>query len=134
MYWQVWIVYLVAAVGITVLWWKFTGKMNDGFIRRVLRLIVAIILFVPAQSVATSPDLAPAFIVALFASLTGDQVSTQAGLIPLAIGSVLMLSVVAITSLVERIRSAPAKVDDTEVGSSVADNSNVVAKESDEAS
>ena len=134
MYWQVWIVYLIAAVGMTVLWWKFTGKMNDGFIRRVLRLILAIILFVPAQSVPTSPDLAPAFIVALFASLTGDQVSTQAGLVPLAIGSALMLSVVAITSLIERIRATPAKVDDTKVGSSVADNSNVVAKESDEAS
>jgi hypothetical protein len=134
MYWQVWIVYLVAAVGITVLWWKFTGKMNDGFIRRVLRLIVAIILFVPAQSVPTSPDLAPAFIVALFASLTGDQVSTQAGLVPLAIGSVLMLSVVAITSLVERIRSAPAKVGNTEIDSSVVEESSVVAKESDEAS
>jgi hypothetical protein len=114
MYWQVWIVYLVAAVGITALWWKFTGKMNDGFIRRVLRLIVAIILFVPAQSVPTSPDLAPAFIVALFASLTGDQISAQAGLVPLSIGSALMLSVVAITSLVERIRAKPAKIDGSE--------------------
>jgi hypothetical protein len=134
MYWQVWIVYLVAAVGITALWWKFTGKMNDGFIRRVLRLIVAIILFVPAQSVPTSPDLAPAFIVALFASLTGDQISTQAGLVPLAIGSALMLSVVAITSLVERVRATPAKVANTEVDRSVAEESSVVAKESGEAS
>ena len=134
MYWQVWIVYLVAAVGITALWWKFTGKMNDGFIRRVLRLIVAIILFVPAQSVPTSPDLAPAFIVALFASLTGDQVSTQAGLVPLAIGSVLMLSVVAITSLIERVRATPAKVGNTEIDSSVAEESSVGAKESSKAS
>lgn len=123
MYWQVWIVYLIAAVGITALWWKLTGRMNDGFIRRVLRLIVAIILFVPAQSVSTSPDLAPAFIVALFASLTGDQVSAQAGLIPLAIGSVLMLSVVAITSIVQRIR-ASVNIDGDEVDTRLAQKSN----------
>jgi hypothetical protein len=120
MYWQVWLVYLIAAVGITALWWKFTGKMNDGFIRRVLRLFVAIILFVPAQSVPASPDLAPAFIVALFASLTGEQASVQAGLVPLTIGGALMLSVVAITSLVQRIRGSAAKVDSTEVDSSAA--------------
>ncbi|MFQ3323879.1 MAG: hypothetical protein ACI90U_001702 [Pseudomonadales bacterium] len=124
MYWQVWLVYLIAAVGVTVLWWRFTGKMNDGFIRRVLRLVVAIILFVPAQSVPASPDLAPAFIVALFASLTGDQISVQAGLVPLTIGGALMLSVVAITSLVQRIRGSAAKVDSTEVDNSAAkDNS-----------
>jgi hypothetical protein len=113
MYWQVWLVYLIAAVGVTVLWWRFTGKMNDGFIRRV-----------PAQSVPASPDLAPAFIVALFASLTGEQASVQAGLVPLTIGGALMLSVVAITSLVQRIRGSVAKVDSTEVDNSAArDNS-----------
>jgi hypothetical protein len=108
--------------------------MNDGFISSLLRLIVAIILFVPAQSVPTSPDLAPAFIVALVASLTGDQIRTQAGRVPLAIGSALMLSVVAITSLVERVRATPAKVANTEVDRSVAEESSVVAKESGEAS
>ncbi len=115
MYWQVWIVYLIAAVGFTVIWWRLTGKMSDGFIRRVLRLLVAAVLFIPAQSVPGKEDLAPAFIVALFASLTGEEASAQAGIVPLSIGISLMLAVVAITSLVQFVKNKaePAQAEST---------------------
>ncbi len=117
MYWQFWIVYLVSAVGLTVMWWKLTGKMADGFIRRVMRLLVAVVLFVPAQSVADKPDLAPAFIVAVFSTLIGDSAAAQAGLVPLMIGASLMFAVVAITSFVQFIKSSNKTTTSDEVTS-----------------
>ena len=43
---HVWIVYLIAASGVSLFCWKFSGKMHDGWLRQVVRLTVLIILFV----------------------------------------------------------------------------------------
>ncbi|MEH6549666.1 MAG: hypothetical protein V7711_09360 [Pseudomonadales bacterium] len=101
MNWETWAVYLLAVGALAVVWWRLTGKMQDGWIRRLLRLFVAIPLFTPAYSMLDHSAMAPAYIVAIFGGLLGEDEILSLGVRPLLVALALGFTVVSITTFVQ---------------------------------
>lgn len=80
-YVTVWIVYVVAAISGLALLWYMTRGFGWLWLRDVIRSSVAIALLIPIKVDASGSELAPAFIVFAFDSLTkGIEEGERAGL------------------------------------------------------
>ncbi|UAW99762.1 MFS transporter [Halopseudomonas nanhaiensis] len=73
----VWIVYLAAAAGGLLVWWRMTRWIGWWFVREPLVIAMAVLLFTPAEVEPMQPEMAPAFIVWLLDTLF-DTGSNQA--------------------------------------------------------
>ena len=71
-YATLWSVYLLAMVGILFVWWRMTSIIPWYIPKQVLRIVVAVLLIVPAPVSLGEPEWAPALFVWLF-----DVVLTQ---------------------------------------------------------
>lgn len=77
----VWMIYLAAATGALLVWWRMTRWIGWWFVREPLVLIAAVLLFTPAQVNPLEPWLAPAFFMWLLDTLfnTGDNQARMLG-------------------------------------------------------
>ncbi len=80
-YQTVWMIYLAAAVCGWLVWWRMTRLIGWWFIREPLQVIMAVLLFTPAQVDPLVPWLAPAFMIWLSDMLlnTGDNAGRMLG-------------------------------------------------------
>lgn len=80
-YQTVWMIYLAAAVCGWLVWWRMTRLIGWWFIREPLQVIMAVLLFTPAQVDPLEPWLAPAFMIWLSDMLlnTGDNAGRMLG-------------------------------------------------------
>lgn len=76
-----WLLYLIGAVGITLVSWRMTRNIKLRRTRRSLRALVAVILFTPINIGPTGLWLAPAYLVGAYDWVLGDsERATLAGL------------------------------------------------------
>ena len=71
-YHTAWMVYLLSAAGLFVVFWLLTGQLHALQLRRLLRVGLAILLFTPYYSMPPQDWLAPAILVTLFETVFGD--------------------------------------------------------------
>ena len=64
-YTTTWAVYLLAAVGLLVVWWRMTRIIPWQPLKQLLRVLVAAVVLMPAPVVYGSADWAPALFVLL---------------------------------------------------------------------
>ena len=101
-----WIAYLFAALLLGIAWWRFTGRMAAGFWRSSLRWMVAAMLFTPAASMPGEAQLAPAYIVLVFGMASEGWEVAEPGARALGTALGLGIAVIAVSSLVNRIRGS----------------------------
>lgn len=85
-----WCIYLLACIGIFVVVWRLSRGWPV-FLRQALRFIVACIILVPVEVESKLELLAPAFIVAVFESATGNPEGAVSALSALALAAILAL-------------------------------------------
>ncbi|MEH6566049.1 MAG: hypothetical protein V7756_12045 [Halopseudomonas sp.] len=80
-YQSVWLVYLAAATGCWLVWWKLAGLFKWWFIREPLWIIMAVLLFTPTQAEVGSQWQAPAFLIFLLDTVldTGENQARMLG-------------------------------------------------------
>ena len=84
-YQTVWMVYLAAAVCCWLVWTQLTRWIGWWFVREPLWLVMAVILFTPAQIDPLEPGLAPAAIGWLLDTVLGEGSNTGPLLAQLAL-------------------------------------------------
>jgi len=85
-----WIVYLLAAVGMYYVVFKFTKFWRNLDVKNYTRMISAVILFTPASHAMDGIDsIAPAFIVMFGELLTNGVKAMFQGLVPILIASLI---------------------------------------------
>ncbi len=77
----VWMIYLAAAAGGLLVWWRMTRWIRWWFVREPLVIAMAVLLFTPSRVEPLQPELAPAFIVWLLDTLfaTGSNQARMLG-------------------------------------------------------
>ncbi len=68
-YLMTWGAYIVAVLGLLLVWWALTRPLPWLWMKQPLRILVAALLLVPAPVAADRVELAPALIVYLFDTL-----------------------------------------------------------------
>ncbi len=61
-----WIVYLLAASGCLLVWFRMTRSLSAGYFKRLIRWLPAVLVFVPAFIKQDEPWLGPAFLTMLY--------------------------------------------------------------------
>ncbi len=91
-YQTVWMIYLAAAVCGWLVWWQMTRWIGWWFVREPLLVVMAVLLFTPAQVDPMERWLAPAFIVWLSDMIlkTGDNAARMLGDLSLAMAVALV--------------------------------------------
>lgn len=80
-YLTAWVLYLLSAVGLTIVFWKLTARIKLRRTRRTLRTLVAVILYTPINLVDDGLWLAPAYLVGAYGwVLDHTEKAMQAGL------------------------------------------------------
>lgn len=101
-----WTIYALASVGVVTGWWVLTARLWP-LIRDLLRMLVIVLLAVPAEVVGYDGHYAPAALVALFEAAfqtNGDPVPALATLASaLAVGLVVVLLLAAMRAWLRRI-------------------------------
>lgn len=96
-----WIVYLLSATGLTLIFWQLAKLYLPVPLRKVLLISLIVILYTPYFSEPTQDWLAPAILVALFETVFGDYHIGLKAAVPL----VTLLATVIIFNLVARRRA-----------------------------
>ena len=80
-YQTVWLVYLAAATGCWLVWWKLAGLIKWWFIREPLWIVMAVLLFTPTEAEVGAPWQAPAFLIYLLDTVlsTGENQARMLG-------------------------------------------------------
>lgn len=87
-YQMMWMIYLAAAGGCWLVWWKMTSWIRWWFVREPLWVIMAVLLFTPVQVDPTESWKAPATMIFLLDSIlnTGDNQARMLGELSLMLG------------------------------------------------
>lgn len=87
-YQMTWMIYLAAAAGAWLVWWKITSWIRLWYVREPLWLVAAVLLFTPVRVDPTEVWLAPATMIFLLDSVldTGDNEARMLGDLALATG------------------------------------------------
>lgn len=103
-----WSVYILAVLGVMLVWWAMTRPLPWLWLKQPLRLLLTAVLLVPAPVAVDRPELAPAFFVYLFDLFVledGDPGRAAVYLVyGLGLGVVVVLIDAAIRSLFRRSR------------------------------
>jgi lysylphosphatidylglycerol synthetase-like protein (DUF2156 family) len=102
-YVQAWLYYLLAAIGCLIIFWRLTYRIKWRRTRRLLRLSVAVILLTPVNIVTTGSWLAPAFLVAAYDFVLGENELAAKAALLLTIAFILMVGVVLLESVLRRL-------------------------------
>lgn len=103
-----WGVYILAVLGVMLVWWAMTRPLPWLWLKQPLRLLLTAILLVPAPVAVDRPELAPAFFVYLFDLFVvkdGDPARAALYLVyGLGLGVIVVLIDAAIRTLFRRSR------------------------------
>jgi hypothetical protein len=98
-----WLVYLLAAVGIVIVFWRMTGNITWRRTRRSLRAVVAAVLFTPINIEHDEMWLAPAYLVGFYDWILGHhEKALEAGAFMLY-AFALMIVVILLESVLRRL-------------------------------
>lgn len=78
-----WFIYLAAATGICVTWWKLSNNWRVVFVTQLTRYLLVVLLFTPYFSDPSQNKLAPAWLVGMFELVFGDKTIAGKALMPL---------------------------------------------------
>lgn len=98
-----WSIYLLAAVGFSILAWSVFRKYLQRDLAYLFECFLVAVLFTPWYVVPDEQVMAPAFIVFLMDSITLDPVSGIRALIPLVMALLLALLVSLVLSVGSRL-------------------------------
>ena len=100
-YIAVWAVYLAAACGLLLVWWKMTSVLGQGLFPRVLRVIMSAILLTPWTVAKGHSEWAPALFVGVFDATLIEGGSMRA-LEPLGIVTLVAVVLATVGYFVEK--------------------------------
>lgn len=98
-----WLVYLVGAVGITVVCWRMTRNIKLRRTRRSLRALVAVILFTPINLSQTGLWLAPAYLIGAYDWVLGEVERAQLAGLFLSAAYGLVILIILLESVLRRL-------------------------------
>ena len=98
-----WLVYLLSAVGLVIVFWRMTRNIKWRRTRRGLRAMAAAVLFTPVNIVDEGMWLAPAYLVGFYDWILGNtEKAMQAGVF-MAYAFVLMVAVILLEAVLRRL-------------------------------
>jgi len=98
-----WLVYLLSALGLVLVFWRLTRRLSLRRTRRALRAMVAVLLFTPIVIVEDSFWFAPAYLVGGYDWILGNtERAVEAG-IYLSAAYSLMVVVMLLEALLRRL-------------------------------
>lgn len=98
-----WLVYLLSALGLVIVFWRMTKNITWRRIRRGLRAMAAAVLFTPINIVDEGLWLAPAYLVGLYDFILGNiEKALQAGVYMLY-AFVLVVAVILLEAVLRRL-------------------------------
>lgn len=103
-YLMAWGVYLLAASGLFFAFWQMTRSLPWLFLKRVIRVSVMVVLFMPWFSYSEQDYLAPAYLITAFEALAqGSELWVRAG-VPLlsALSFAFVLTIIFSVALKKR--------------------------------
>lgn len=98
-----WLIYLLSAVGMMIVFWRLTRNLKWRRTRRVLRIVVAVTLLTPMNILAGGLWLAPAFLVAAYAMAQSHMETAQQALTVMSGAVGVMVVVVLLESVGRRL-------------------------------
>ena len=97
-YMESWLIYLVAACGLVLVFWKMTKPFPKDF-RKILCAVMACILLTPWFSLEGESLLAPAFMVVAFEALSNGMEGALRGAFPILASILIVLVLMTIIHL-----------------------------------
>lgn len=80
-----WLIYLAAAAGICIIWWKLSNNWKPVFVTQLSRYLLVVFLLTPYFSDPTQNKLAPAWLVVMFELVFGDKAVAGKAAMPLVL-------------------------------------------------
>lgn len=102
-YVSAWLIYLMSALGLVIVFWRMTRGLKWRRTRRSLRAIVAVVLFTPINIGPDGLWLAPAYLVGLYDWIQGDFEKAQQAGVFMLYAFVLMIIVILLESVLRRL-------------------------------
>lgn len=98
-----WLLYLIGAVGITVVFWRMTKNIKLRRTRRSIRALVAVILYTPINIGHSSLWLAPAYLIGAYDWVLGEVERAQLAGLFLAAAYGLVVLMILLESVLRRL-------------------------------
>lgn len=98
-----WLLYLVGALGVTIVLWRMTRNIKLRRTRRSLRALIAVILFTPINIGQGSIWLAPAYLVGAYDWVLGEYERAQLAAMFIAGAYVLVILMILLESVLRRL-------------------------------
>jgi hypothetical protein len=99
----VWIAYLLSAAGLLLVFWRMTRSMRAGWLKAALRSLLPAILLTPVSLVEGEQWLAPAYLVAAYDWVLGNQERALLAAALLAMVWASVLGLLLLQSLLRRV-------------------------------
>ena len=104
-----WAVYLLAALGFTLISWRVAKRLFWRELAYFLQGFLMVLLFTPWYVLADEEVLAPAIIIFMMDSITIGSTAGIRALIPMVMGVLLVIVVTIVLSIIYRLRRAKSK-------------------------
>tara|TARA_R110001592_G_scaffold1470_2_gene8812 strand:+ start:5744 stop:6094 length:351 start_codon:yes stop_codon:yes gene_type:complete len=98
-----WLLYLIGAVGITVVCWRMTRNIKLRRTRRGLRALIAVILYTPINIGKAGVWLAPAYLVGAYDWILGEVDRAQLAAMFIAAAYGLVILMILLESVLRRL-------------------------------
>jgi len=98
-----WLVYLLAAIGLVIVFWRMTKNITWRRTRRSLRAVAAAVLFTPINVQHDGLWLAPAYLVGLYDWILGHHDKAAEAGAYMLYAFVLMIVVILLESVLRRL-------------------------------
>lgn len=98
-----WLLYLIGAVGITVVFWRMTKNIKLRRTRRSIRALVAVILYTPINIGQSGIWLAPAYLIGAYDWVLGDVERAQSAALFLSAAYGLVVLMILLESVLRRL-------------------------------
>ncbi len=102
-YLTAWVLYLLSATGLVLVFWRMTRSIKLRRTRRVLRSLAAVILFTPINISQQGLWLAPAYLVGAYDWVLGDYARSLQAAMYLSAAFTLLIVVILLESVLRRL-------------------------------
>ena len=98
-----WLIYLIGAVGITVVFWRMTRNIKLRRTRRSIRALLAVILYTPINIGQSGLWLAPAYLIGAYDWVLGEVERAQLAGLFLSAAYGLVILMILLESVLRRL-------------------------------
>ncbi len=98
-----WLLYLVGALGVTIVLWRMTKNIKLRRTRRSLRAFIAVVLYTPINISAGSIWLAPAYLVGAYDWVLGEYERAQLAAMFISAAYVVVILMILLESVLRRL-------------------------------